>query len=65
MKKRKTYSCGRRYCIFAKRKNATEWSVWTDANTLKVAKEHLERVRELGFLGNITDRRKQKIIISD
>lgn len=64
MKKRKKYS-GRRYCIFAKRDNTNDWSLWTDANTLNLAKGHLEKVRELGFLGKITNRRTQKVIISD
>ena len=55
----------KRYCVFAKRCNGSEWSAWTDSNDLNVATAQVEKVRGLGFLGKVTDRKKQKIITSD
>lgn len=55
----------KRYCVFAKRDQGSEWSAWTDSNDLNVATAQVAKVRGLGFLGKITDRRKQKIITSD
>lgn len=56
---------GKRYCVFAKRRNGDTWSVWTDVDDLNVAMEQVAKVRGLGFLGKVTDRRKQKVITSD
>ena len=64
MRKKKKWS-GKRYCVFAKRQNENDWSDWIQTDDLKTAKEKIEKVRELGFLGQITDRKKQKIIMSD
>ena len=55
----------KRYCVFAKRRNGSEWSVWTDSNDLNVATAQVAKVRGLGFLGKVTDRKKRKIITSD
>jgi hypothetical protein len=55
----------KKYCVFAKRNQESEWSVWTDSNELNVAMAHLDNIRSLGFLGKVTDRRKHKIIASD
>ena len=57
---------GKRYCVFAKRRNRNEWTEWTASDDLNVAMEQVAKVRELGFLGRVTDRkRKRKIITSD
>ena len=56
---------GKRYCIFAKRRNGNEWTEWSQSNNLNVAMEQVAKVRGLGFLGRVTDRRKRKIITSD
>lgn len=57
---------GKRYCVFAKRRNRNEWTEWTQSDDLNVAMEQVAKVRELGFLGRVTDRkRKRKIITSD
>lgn len=56
---------GKRYCIFAKRRNGNEWTEWSQSDDLNVALEQVAKVRGLGFLGRVTDRRKRKIITSD
>ena len=56
---------GKRYCIFAKRRNGNEWTEWTQSGDLIVALKQVKKVRGLGFLGRVTDRRKRKIITSD
>ena len=57
---------GKRYCVFAKRKNGNEWSEWMQSDDLNVAMEQVAKVRELGFLGKVIDRkRKRKVITSD
>lgn len=56
---------GKRYCVFAKRQNGNEWSEWMQTDDLIVALYQVAKVRGLGFLGKITDRRKQTIITSD
>jgi hypothetical protein len=56
---------GKRYCVFAKRRNGNEWTVWTDTDDLNKAMKQVAKVRELGFLGKVTDRKKRKIITSD
>ena len=55
----------KRYCVFAKRRNGREWSAWMDSESLNVATAQLAKVRGLGFLGKVTDRKKRKIITSD
>lgn len=56
---------GKRYCVFAKRRNGNEWTEWTASDDLNVAMDQVAKVRELGFLGKVKDRRKRKIITSD
>lgn len=51
---------GKRYCVFAKRQNGNEWSDWMQSNNLDVAMEQVAKVRELGFLGRVTDRKRKK-----
>lgn len=55
----------KRYCIFAKRRNRNEWTEWSTSNDLIVALKQVKKVRGLGFLGKVTDRRERKIITSD
>lgn len=56
---------GKRYCVCAKRHNGNAWSTWTDTDDLNEAMKHVAKVRELGFLGKVTDRKERKIITSD
>lgn len=58
-------TASKRYCVFAKRRNGKIWSDWMQSDDLNVAMCQVAKVRELGFLGKITDRREQKIITSD
>lgn len=63
---RKQKWTGKRYCVFAKRRNRSEWTEWSASDDLNVAMEQVAKVRELGFLGKVIDRkRKRKIITSD
>lgn len=55
----------KRYCVFAKRRNGKEWSNWTDSENLITAIKQVEKVRGLGFLAKVTDRRERKVITSD
>ena len=56
----------KRYSVSAKRHNGKFWSDWTQTDDLDVAMKQVAKVRELGFLGRVTDRkRKRKIITSD
>ena len=56
---------GKRYCVFAKRKNGTEWTEWMQSNDLNIAMEQVAKVRALGFLGRVKDRKRKNIITSD
>ena len=57
---------GKRYCVFAKRRNGKDWTEWSSSDDLCVALIQVAKVRGLGFLGRVTDRkRKRKIITSD
>lgn len=58
-------TASKRYCVLAKRRGAKVWSAWTQTDDLDVAMAQLEKIRELGFLGKITDIKEQKIITSD
>lgn len=49
---------GKRYCVFAKRANEKAWSDWTASDDINVAMKQVAKVRELGFLGKVIDRRK-------
>lgn len=53
----------KRYCVFAKRKNENTWTDWTQLNDLNKAMEQVAKVRELGFLGRVTDRKRKRIKI--
>lgn len=55
----------KRYCVFAKRLNGKAWSDWTQTDDLNVAMCQVAKVRGLGFLGKITDRKERKIITID
>lgn len=48
----------KRYCVFAQRRNGNEWTEWSQSDDLNVALEQVAKVRELGFLGKVIDRRK-------
>lgn len=56
---------GKRYCVFAKRRNGKMWTEWTQSDDLNVALQQVAKVRALGFLGKVKDRKEQKIIVSD
>ena len=56
---------GKRYCVYAKRLNGKVWTDWMQTDDLSVAMKQVAKVRELGFLGKVTDRRKRKIITID
>lgn len=56
---------GKRYCICAKMVNENAWSEWTQSDDINVAMKQVEKIRELGFLGKVTDRNQRKIITTD
>ena len=45
----------KRYIIYAKRKDETQWSVWTDTNDIAQIEVHVNRIRELGYEAKVTD----------
>lgn len=53
----------KRYCVYAKRSNGKSWTDWMQTDDLAIATEQIEKIRSLGFLGKITDRKEHKIIL--
>lgn len=53
----------KRYCVDAKRVDGKSWTDWMQTDDLDIATEQIEKIRSLGFLGKITDRKEHKIIL--
>lgn len=43
----------KRYQVQARRDEGKNWSMWTEADTYKRAKEHADRIDQLGYMGRI------------
>ena len=57
--------CGKRYYIYARRKEYGSWSDWNQTNDIDFAERQVERVRELGFLAKLVDKRTIEILVDD
>lgn len=58
--------CNRkRYCIFAKRVGGKSWTEWAQTDNKVFSMEQVNKIRELGFLAKLFDRKKKKVLISD
>ena len=56
---------GNRYCIYAKRNKNENWSDWSQTNELDRAMEHLETIRNCGFLAKLVNKETKEVLISD
>jgi hypothetical protein len=56
---------GKRYYIYARRKEYGGWTEWNQTNDIDFAKRQVERVRELGFLAKLVDKRPIEVLVND
>lgn len=57
--------CGKRYYIYARREDCKNWTDWTQTNDIDVAMKQVEKIRSLGFLAKLVDKRPIEVLVDD
>ena len=57
--------CEKRYDIYARREDCKHWTDWTQTNDIDVAMKQVEKIRGLGFLAKLVDKRPIEVLVDD
>lgn len=56
---------GKRYYIYARREDCKNWADWTQTNDIDVAMKQVEKIRGLGFLAKLVDKRPIEVLVNN
>ena len=56
---------GKRYYIYARRREYGGWTDWIQTNDIDVAMKQVKKIRELGFLAKLVDKRPIEVLVDD